>query len=242
MRNFAKLGVILAAVGLLLFSGPVLSQTKIPGKVPIPKRPGLLLGGLVHLMDKEAPDQDGLEASITLKKNNLPLTGAVVKLNGMVLQEKPGGLYEKDIYPFPISQGKGIKITLKPKPGPSLPMLSEETMATVVIDNMIQYVSPQPNGLVNIGIGRSIPFRWNFVGPVKKSQMRIYDTSNNQIIFQQIVTGTTVNVPANIFRPRNTYRLYQLVYDFDYFRLRQGLSPGSKVELGYAYTMKFQTR
>ena len=60
----------------------------------------------------------------------------------------------------------------------------------------------------------------------------IYDTGNNQIIFQQIVTGTTVNVPTHIFRPGNAYRLYQLVYDFDYFRLRQGLLPGSKVELG----------
>lgn len=241
MKRVLGLIALMSLAAVIFVSGTALSHPEVSPTGPVGHPSGLRVNGLVHLTDRDAPRQDSLEAEITFRKNGVPLAGAEVKLNGMTMQEKPGGRYEVDSVPFPISRGRQIRINLEPKAGPILSEIQSELIAAVTIANMIRYVEPRPGARLDIAHRRLVSFRWDFVGPGKKSQVRIYDTANNQIIFQQIVPGNQVNVPVNIFKPGHTYRVYQLVHDFDRFTLGRGLLPGSKVELGYAYSMTFHT-
>lgn len=240
MKKRFKLGVLALVSAALILSLPCLSQgTK--GGSPIPgTTPSLRLGGWVQLFHGPAGHTDFLEAEIKINKGmtRLPLTGAKVTLVDNVLTETRPGTYKGEVHPFKVVPGRRIEIKLGPGPAPYRQFL----IAHIAVNNMINWLFPTPDAEIDIGMTRFLIFRWNFAGAVKKTQVRIKDWATKQTVFQEIVTGTSVNVPTNILQPGKTYRIYQMAYDWDFFKLYTGAAPGSKIAMEYAYVLFFKTK
>lgn len=246
MKTRNRLPVMVGIIALMILVIPSSSQIKKDINPLFPQDPPrLLLNGMAHLFDGVDPaGADFLDAEISVKKPGKlgPVQNLLVTLNGTALPETNPGVYKKNILPFKFTPGQTLEIKMIPSHSAPVPASRMWSIATAKIDNVITYEYPTPNGTINTGISRFVTFRWNFSGGVKQTQLRIRDWDTKAIIFQKVVNGTSTIVPAKIFKPNKTYRIYQMGYDWGYFKLYRGAAIPSKIELGYAYAMMFKTK
>lgn len=207
----------------------------------------ITIKGFVMAQDGEGSStKDWLEPELTLSLGKLPLRDVRVRVNNIPVLETAPGKYYGVIFTT-IKPGLRISIRVGPKPGQQNPTLSQEVeVASYVIGNKMDYIFPSPEQKIRVAPRLRYRFRWKFSQQTVPSEMRIYDSQTNQIVFLKGVSGDYQSILASTFQPGKRYHINQWVKKpttpADYFKLASSAAPGSSVKFGSAYNLYFFTR
>jgi hypothetical protein len=227
---------IFCFISILIFTSPTNTQNV----------PSFYLDGHLEIFDCDTVHSseyrcgEFLRLILKIRKPGKPLTlieHGYVSMNNERIPEVRPGVYEK-YFDQDISIWKqlNIKISCIPKK-PQLGL----SIASARVENVIKFIVPEPDGTININTNRPLIFKWEFSKSLKKSRIRIKNWGTKETVFDHTYLRDSIKVSPNIFKPNTLYRIYQMTYDYDNFRLYRNAAPGSNMPIYYIYITFFRT-
>ena len=190
-----------------------------------------------------------LNAGLDISRDGAPLKGLKIYLNELLLNERALGFYSNGTsYPYKMEIGKKIIITYFPNHTLTRAQrrIKQITLGVYRIDNYIEWVFPRPNTVISIdeGIGRTIRFRWHYVGRVMNTKVTVAEFKpGGKIIFTKNVFGESVNIMKSLFKYGMKYRFdLEVVGPMGHFRLTNYTTRDSKIDFYYWDHLYFQTQ
>lgn len=191
---------------------------------------------------------DYISVYIKLMYKGRPLSTPIVRLNNSVINNSGNGEYHGALTPYNnIRVGDRLVFTAEfPKRrlyGLGKPLFSGKIiLATYQISNIIEWVYPMPNQVINIGGVLNIPLRWNFTGTPKTTELFIKDKATNVKIYSKNINNEIQKISASLLKPGKEYRMGLWAVDpLDNFRISKNCDASSRVVFYFSDIMTFKT-
>jgi len=218
--------ILIAGIGLLsgipwlthLDASPLikLNKVQVKGSVTASIRPG----------------EDSLAVNIYLYVKGKPLPGQKVKVNGVLIPEQRNGYYFKFIKSYQAVPSQRVTVSAEPmNPQSILQGGDYRIMGSANIGTLIKILSPFPDRVVDLGHMNSLPVRWS--PSMNNIRCMIFEFNGERTgpnVYDQIVSGDTVNVPKTCFVSGKKYGIY-LYREMEKFILSGDHSPNSDLGL-----------
>lgn len=230
-------------VSALLAQKPDIITPSVPGSDKIK-----IVGGTIYFAGSPY-----LSINVHLTKGGVPVLHGKVRMNGILLRESREGFYSGSIpTPFNVAIGQEQVFTIAPLSGPTPRIITSEqvVLATYVIANLIQWLSPTPGQVIDLAaypLGE-LPCRWKFKGTPVMARLRVVDSATRTEVFSRMTDGEELTIPTAILLPGKTYGVSIDTGAFSpgcgplgRFKLAKLAAPGSDVRFNQEYSFSFST-
>jgi len=197
-----------------------------------------------------------LSIGIHLTRAGVPVLGAKVRMNEVLLRDNGHGDYAGAYYtPFKVELGQDQVFTIEtllPAPaGSPGPLRREKTrLAAYRVDRLLQWLSPGTGEKIDLAaypLGE-LPLRWKFVGATSwvKARLTVFERSGRGEIINRIVEGEECTIPIAALRPGMEYIINIDTTPPDcgpmgIFKLGKIAAPGSEVHFEWEYHIVLRT-